>query len=125
MIYFIIGVVAAFIVAMAAPARGRSPVGWFIYGLVLWPLALIHVLVLPKNEKAIERRQVEKGERRPCPHCAEPIRPEARICRFCGRDVDPAGAVSIAQADARHAEAGDDPIFGRLHDDPDRKRYLG
>ena len=25
-------------------------------------------------------------ELRPCPHCAEPIRREARVCRYCGRD---------------------------------------
>jgi hypothetical protein len=24
---------------------------------------------------------------RPCPHCAEPIRRAAKVCRFCGRDV--------------------------------------
>lgn len=23
----------------------------------------------------------------PCPHCAEPIRRAAKLCRFCGRDV--------------------------------------
>jgi hypothetical protein len=25
-------------------------------------------------------------ELRPCPHCAEPIRRGAKVCRFCGRD---------------------------------------
>ncbi len=29
----------------------------------------------------------EAGDVRPCPHCAEPIRREARVCRFCGRDL--------------------------------------
>jgi integrase len=27
--------------------------------------------------------------KRACPHCAEPIQAEAKICRFCGRDVGP------------------------------------
>lgn len=27
------------------------------------------------------------GATRPCPFCAEPIQPAAKICRFCGRDV--------------------------------------
>lgn len=27
------------------------------------------------------------ADTRPCPHCAEPIRRAAKICRFCGRDV--------------------------------------
>ena len=26
---------------------------------------------------------------RPCPHCAEPIQPTAKVCRHCHRDVAP------------------------------------
>jgi len=32
-------------------------------------------------------RQAEEQGRVPCPHCAELIRPEANICRFCQREV--------------------------------------
>lgn len=28
------------------------------------------------------------NERIPCPHCAELILPAARVCRYCGRDVE-------------------------------------
>lgn len=30
---------------------------------------------------------VEKQGRVPCPHCAELIQPEARICRYCQREI--------------------------------------
>ena len=29
------------------------------------------------------------GGTRPCPFCAEPIQPAARVCRFCNREVAP------------------------------------
>lgn len=39
---------------------------------------------------------------RPCPWCAEPIRPAAVLCRFCGRDVpavtEPSSAACLAPA---------------------------
>jgi hypothetical protein len=31
----------------------------------------------------------EDSQRRPCPYCAEFIMQQARVCRFCDRDVDP------------------------------------
>jgi len=30
-----------------------------------------------------------RRDRVPCPYCGERIRREARVCRFCGRDVEP------------------------------------
>ena len=31
--------------------------------------------------------QEKEADTRACPHCAEPIRVAAKVCRFCGRDV--------------------------------------
>jgi hypothetical protein len=30
-----------------------------------------------------------RGQLRKCPYCAELIRQEAKVCRFCGREIAP------------------------------------
>lgn len=55
--------------------------------LFLWPVALVHVLMTPGNVAKAEARKIEKNESRRCPFCAELIRPEAIVCRFCSRDL--------------------------------------
>lgn len=42
-------VMMAIVTAMVAGSRGRSPIGFFFYGLLLWPVALTHALVSPKR----------------------------------------------------------------------------
>lgn len=32
---------------------------------------------------------IGRSNDRKCPHCAEQIKREAKVCRFCGRDVEP------------------------------------
>ena len=83
-------VVLGIVVALIANSKGRNAGGWFIYGLIIWPVALVHILLSSKTAEA--RIQDAKAEGRvPCPQCAELIKKEARVCPFCRRDL---GAVS-------------------------------
>jgi hypothetical protein len=75
------------IIAMARDHPNRSAIaalnllaGWSVIG---WVAALVWALMSPR-----EKRDDVIG-RRPCPHCAEAILPEAKVCRYCGRDVEP------------------------------------
>jgi hypothetical protein len=89
----VIWVVMALVVASVAQTKGRSGLLWFLYGALLWPIALIAILVLPANAKTMERRALKDPANRKCSHCAETIKTEAKVCKHCGRDV--AAAVAL------------------------------
>lgn len=84
--FFLFWLVMALVVAIVAANKGRSGFLWFFYGLVIWPVALVHALVTPRSPQAAQRRLHREG-RVKCPFCAEFIRPEARLCPFCRRGL--------------------------------------
>ena len=73
-----------------AKTRGHKPVGFAFLAFVISPLfACIILLVMPSNVRELERMSVAAGSSRKCPFCAETVKAEAIVCRFCGRDIPP------------------------------------
>jgi hypothetical protein len=102
-LWLFFGVVSAAI----ATARGRSGFGWFLLGILLGPFALA-VALLPTAEagrqEEARRRGVAPGWRK-CPFCAEVVREEATVCRYCQRELRP-NAASAGAADVDEVPAG-------------------
>src|SRR5438067_23776 len=90
--YFILVLLLGLIPAMIASSKGRSFFGWYVYGVLLFLIALVHALLLRPDVKHVEARAIAEDGRRKCPHCAELIKREALVCRYCGRDVEAAAA---------------------------------
>lgn len=69
----------------AATKRGWSPVGGVIGGAILGILSPLLFFV----------SGVSRGDRsKVCPQCAERIKEAAKVCRFCGAQVDSHGTTS-------------------------------
>ncbi|HCH7897831.1 TPA: zinc ribbon domain-containing protein [Raoultella ornithinolytica] len=72
--------------AAIASSKGRSFFAWWVYGALLFIVALIHSLVIKRDIRSLERSQLDEGLVK-CPFCAEVIKPEAVKCKHCGSDV--------------------------------------
>ena len=83
----IIWLMFAFIVAVVAGSKGYSAFGWGLYGLLIWPIALVHILVKPNLQAARDAFVRKHAGRTPCPFCAEPIKRQAKVCPHCQRDL--------------------------------------
>lgn len=82
--------------AMIADLRGGPGGLGFILGFLLGPFGLIAAFYLG-DEQSREQALIESGRRKPCPACAELVKPEAKVCRYCGHDFT---ALHLRRADA-------------------------
>ena len=77
----ILGVIIGFI----AHRKGRSFVLWWLYGTLLPPAALPHLLNLPKMNTKSEPDESTKR----CEYCDELIQKKAVICKHCKSKLSP------------------------------------
>lgn len=80
--FFIATIFLGFVPALIASSKGRSFFLWYVYGVALFIVALIHSIIIKKNDNAF----VDEGMVK-CPYCAEFVKKEAKVCRYCNRDL--------------------------------------
>jgi hypothetical protein len=68
--------------------KGGSFFAGFILAVLTSPLFGIIIVAISKtNTDSLERRALSSGKMKKCPFCAELIKREAKVCRFCNRDL--------------------------------------
>ena len=85
MTFFIAAVLLGLVPAFIAQSKGRSFAGWWLYGFLLFIIAIVHVLVIPP----LNSQYTNPSKIRDCPFCAEPVLRQAVKCKHCGSALSP------------------------------------
>jgi hypothetical protein len=101
---------------LVAESKGRDVLGWFLLGLVFGPLAFLVIWAMAPQQASdiaylLGLPRFGTYARKVCPSCMSSVHADAKVCRYCHRNVPEAPEV------VRNLRAGTCPRCGmRLND---------
>jgi len=71
-----------------AAKKGLSEIGFIFLSLLLSPLiGILCALLAAKDNDTLNKKRLKNGTLKTCPFCAELIKKQAVVCRYCAKDL--------------------------------------
>lgn len=83
---FIFWLILVIATGALAASKNRSVAVWLLLAVLVAPAVIIILAVLPAADVEDPARP-RVSQTKACPFCAERIKPEAKVCKHCGRDL--------------------------------------